>query len=84
MFLPTPLKKISILVEKIPWVAAQYLRAASHVPTGTAGMVDLTPSSPAGAKRPDPAIPIPGATQCPRNRDGRDKPAMTLLDWEPG
>jgi 2-polyprenyl-6-methoxyphenol hydroxylase-like FAD-dependent oxidoreductase len=36
MFLPKPLKKISILVEKIPWVAAQYLRAANHVPTGTA------------------------------------------------
>ena len=35
MFLPKPLKKISILVEKIPWVAAQYLRAANHVPTGT-------------------------------------------------
>jgi hypothetical protein len=28
MFLPKPLKKISILVEKIPCVAAQYLRAA--------------------------------------------------------
>lgn len=34
MFLPKPLKKISILVEKIPWVAAQYVRAAGHVPTG--------------------------------------------------
>jgi len=34
MFLPKPLKKISILVEKVPWVAAQYVRAASHVPTG--------------------------------------------------
>jgi hypothetical protein len=34
MFLPKPLKTISILVEKIPWVAAQYLRAANHVPTG--------------------------------------------------
>ena len=34
MFLPKPLKKISILVEKFPWVAAQYVRAASHVPTG--------------------------------------------------
>ena len=34
MFLPKPLKTISILVEKIPWVAAQYVRAASHVPTG--------------------------------------------------
>jgi 2-polyprenyl-6-methoxyphenol hydroxylase-like FAD-dependent oxidoreductase len=34
MFLPKPLKKISILVEKIPWVAAQHLRVANHVPTG--------------------------------------------------
>jgi len=34
MFLPKPLKKISILVERIPWVAAQYVRAAKHVPTG--------------------------------------------------
>ena len=37
MFLPAPLKKISILVEKLPWVAAQYVRAANHVPTGCAG-----------------------------------------------
>lgn len=36
MFLPKPLKKISILVEKIPWVAAQYVRVANHVPTGCA------------------------------------------------
>jgi 2-polyprenyl-6-methoxyphenol hydroxylase-like FAD-dependent oxidoreductase len=35
MFLPKPLKKISILVERIPWVAAQYIRAANHVPTGS-------------------------------------------------
>jgi len=34
MFLPAPLKRISILVEKLPWVAAQYVRAANHVPTG--------------------------------------------------
>jgi len=34
MFLPAPLKAISILVEKLPWVAAQYVRAANHVPTG--------------------------------------------------
>ena len=34
MFLPKPLKKLSILVERIPWVAAQYLRAANHMPTG--------------------------------------------------
>ena len=38
MFLPKPLKKISILVEKIPWVAAQYVRAANHVPTGMRGV----------------------------------------------
>ena len=36
MFLPAPLKTISILVEKLPWVAAQYVRAANHVPTGCA------------------------------------------------
>ena len=43
MFLPKPLKTISILVEKVPWVAAQYLRAANHVPTGcgAAGPVSL-------------------------------------------
>jgi 2-polyprenyl-6-methoxyphenol hydroxylase-like FAD-dependent oxidoreductase len=34
MFLPRPMKKVSILVEKLPWVAAQYVRAANHVPTG--------------------------------------------------
>ena len=34
MFLPKPMKKISILVEKCPWIAAQYIRAANHVPTG--------------------------------------------------
>jgi 2-polyprenyl-6-methoxyphenol hydroxylase-like FAD-dependent oxidoreductase len=35
MFLPKPLKRISIRVEKlIPWVAAQYVRTANHVPTG--------------------------------------------------
>ena len=45
MFLPKPLKKISILVEKIPWVAAQYVRTTSHVPTGTDGTLDLTPPS---------------------------------------
>jgi len=37
MFLPKPLKRISILVEKIPWVAAQHVKAASHVPTGCDG-----------------------------------------------
>ena len=47
MFLPKPLKKISIQVERIPWVAAQYLRAANHVPTGCAPTaIDLTASSP--------------------------------------
>jgi 2-polyprenyl-6-methoxyphenol hydroxylase-like FAD-dependent oxidoreductase len=45
MFLPKPLKKISILVERIPWVAAQYVRAANQVPTGTTADTDLTPSS---------------------------------------
>ena len=34
MFLPKPVKNISILVEKLPWIAAQYVRAANHVPTG--------------------------------------------------
>jgi 2-polyprenyl-6-methoxyphenol hydroxylase-like FAD-dependent oxidoreductase len=53
MFLPKPLKKVSILVEKIPWVAAQYLRAANHVPTGCgATAIDLTPSSPGRRKAP--------------------------------
>jgi 2-polyprenyl-6-methoxyphenol hydroxylase-like FAD-dependent oxidoreductase len=37
MFLPKPLKKISILVEKLPWVAGQYVRAANHVPAGCGG-----------------------------------------------
>ena len=46
MFLPKALKKLSILVEKqIPWVAAQYLRAANHVPTGCEAAMPLhTPS----------------------------------------
>src|SRR5262249_8485865 len=35
MFLPKPLKKVWILIgTQIPWVGAQYLRAANHVPTG--------------------------------------------------
>jgi len=35
MFLPKPLKKMWIMIEKqIPWVGAQYLRAANHEPTG--------------------------------------------------
>jgi 2-polyprenyl-6-methoxyphenol hydroxylase-like FAD-dependent oxidoreductase len=37
MFLPKPMKKVSILVEKLPWIAAQYVRAANHVPTGCEG-----------------------------------------------
>jgi 2-polyprenyl-6-methoxyphenol hydroxylase-like FAD-dependent oxidoreductase len=41
MFLPAPLKKISILVEKLPWIAAQYVRAANHVPTGCTAGVDI-------------------------------------------
>jgi len=37
MFLPEVLKKVSIRLEKqIPWVAAQYVRTANHVPTGCA------------------------------------------------
>ncbi len=35
MFLPRPLKKVSILVEKLPWVAEQYVKVANHVPTGS-------------------------------------------------
>jgi 2-polyprenyl-6-methoxyphenol hydroxylase-like FAD-dependent oxidoreductase len=34
MFLPKPMKRISILIEKLPWIARQYVRAANHVPTG--------------------------------------------------
>jgi len=34
MLLPKALKKIAILIEKLPWVAAQYVCAANHVPTG--------------------------------------------------
>jgi 2-polyprenyl-6-methoxyphenol hydroxylase-like FAD-dependent oxidoreductase len=34
MFLPKPMKKLAILIEKLPWVAAQYVRAANHTPTG--------------------------------------------------
>ncbi|MEA2978701.1 MAG: hypothetical protein QOF09_524 [Alphaproteobacteria bacterium] len=45
MFLPKPMKRISILVEKIPWVAAQYVRAANHVPTGAAAGMDLIPAN---------------------------------------
>ena len=41
MFLPAPLKTTSILVEKLPWVAAQYARAANHVPTGCKASVDI-------------------------------------------
>jgi 2-polyprenyl-6-methoxyphenol hydroxylase-like FAD-dependent oxidoreductase len=42
MFLPAPLKKISILVEQLPWVAAQYVRAANHVPTGCQASVPVS------------------------------------------
>ncbi len=35
MFLPKPLKKAWIRIEKLPWVAAQYVRVANHVPTGS-------------------------------------------------
>jgi hypothetical protein len=41
MFLPAPLKKISILIEKLPWVAAQYVRAANHIPTGCDATLDV-------------------------------------------
>ena len=42
MLLPKPLKKIWILLEKhIPWIGAQYLRAAHHVPTGCTGETAL-------------------------------------------
>jgi 2-polyprenyl-6-methoxyphenol hydroxylase-like FAD-dependent oxidoreductase len=34
MFLPKALKKLSIQIEKHPWVAEQYLKTANHVPTG--------------------------------------------------
>jgi len=34
MFLPKPAKTVAILIEKLPWVAAQYVRAANHLPTG--------------------------------------------------
>jgi 2-polyprenyl-6-methoxyphenol hydroxylase-like FAD-dependent oxidoreductase len=34
MFLPKALKRLSIQVEKLPWVAKQYLRTATHIPTG--------------------------------------------------
>jgi 2-polyprenyl-6-methoxyphenol hydroxylase-like FAD-dependent oxidoreductase len=44
MFLPKALKRISIRVEqKIPWVAAQYVRTANHVPTGCAASEAVRP-----------------------------------------
>ena len=49
MFLPAPLKKISILVEKLPWVAAQYVRAANHVPTGCDARLDINALTGGGA-----------------------------------
>jgi 2-polyprenyl-6-methoxyphenol hydroxylase-like FAD-dependent oxidoreductase len=40
MLLPQPLKRMWILLEKqIPWIGAQYLRAAHHVPTGAPGQL---------------------------------------------
>jgi 2-polyprenyl-6-methoxyphenol hydroxylase-like FAD-dependent oxidoreductase len=36
MFLPELLKQVFIRVERIPWVAEQYVRIADHVPTGCA------------------------------------------------
>jgi 2-polyprenyl-6-methoxyphenol hydroxylase-like FAD-dependent oxidoreductase len=43
MFLPKPLKRAAILIEKLPWVAHQYVRVANHVPTGCEGSaIDLT------------------------------------------
>jgi 2-polyprenyl-6-methoxyphenol hydroxylase-like FAD-dependent oxidoreductase len=41
MFLPKPVKTFSILVEKMPWVAAQYVRVANHVPTGCEAIATL-------------------------------------------
>ena len=42
MFLPRPLKNAWILIEKhIPWVGAQYVRAANQVPTGCAADAPL-------------------------------------------
>jgi 2-polyprenyl-6-methoxyphenol hydroxylase-like FAD-dependent oxidoreductase len=38
MFLPGPLKRAFIRVEKIPWVAERYVRIANHVPTGCSGL----------------------------------------------
>jgi hypothetical protein len=36
LFLPGPLKRTAIRAEqRIPWLAAQYARAANHIPTGT-------------------------------------------------
>ena len=35
LFLPGPLKQLAIKAEQhVPWLAAQYVRAANHVPTG--------------------------------------------------
>lgn len=35
LFLPGPLKQLAIRAEQhVPWLAAQYVRAANHVPTG--------------------------------------------------
>ena len=34
LFLPAPLKRLAIRAERLKWVAAQYAKAADHVPTG--------------------------------------------------
>jgi 2-polyprenyl-6-methoxyphenol hydroxylase-like FAD-dependent oxidoreductase len=39
MFLPETLKRVFIRLERIPWVAAQYVRVANHVPTGCSEVV---------------------------------------------
>jgi 2-polyprenyl-6-methoxyphenol hydroxylase-like FAD-dependent oxidoreductase len=43
MFLPRPIKRISIRLERLPWVAAQYVRTANHVPTGCMASGVATP-----------------------------------------
>jgi len=45
MLLPEVLKRASIRVEKqIPWIAAQYVRTANHLPTGCAASDSVAPS----------------------------------------
>ncbi len=48
MFMPKPLKRVWIGIERLPWVAAQYVKVANHVPTGcvtTGGEPPLRPPS---------------------------------------